>query len=39
VTLEPPRLTLLEGAGLDAETINRALAELGDYRVKGPLAG
>ncbi|MEZ2409443.1 heavy-metal-associated domain-containing protein [Bosea sp. RCC_152_1] len=39
VTLEPPRLTLPQGAGLDAETINRALAELGDYRVKGPLAG
>ncbi|TAJ31692.1 heavy-metal-associated domain-containing protein [Bosea sp. (in: a-proteobacteria)] len=33
VTLEPPRLTLPEGATLDAETINRRLAELGDYRV------
>ncbi|SIQ77734.1 heavy-metal-associated domain-containing protein [Bosea sp. TND4EK4] len=32
VTLEPPRLTLPEGATLDAETINRRLAELGDYR-------
>ena len=33
VTLEPPRLTLPEGATIDAETINRRLAELGDYRV------
>jgi copper chaperone len=39
VTLEPPRLTLPQGARLDAETLNRALAELGDYRVQGPLAG
>lgn len=39
VTLEPPRLTLPAGADLDAEAINRALAELGEYRVKGPVAG
>ncbi len=39
VTLDPPRLTLPEGATLDAEAINRKLAELGDYRVKGPMAG
>lgn len=38
VTLDPPRLTLPEGASLDAEAINKALAEFGDYRVKGPLA-
>jgi len=39
VTLDPPRLTLPEGAKLDAEALNRKLAELGDYRAKGPLAG
>jgi len=39
VTLDPPRLTLPQGATLDADTINRKLAELGDYRAKGPLAG
>ncbi|MBN9443464.1 heavy-metal-associated domain-containing protein [Bosea sp. (in: a-proteobacteria)] len=38
VTLDPPRLTLPQGAGLDAGTINKALAQLGDYRVRGPLA-
>ena len=38
VTLDPPRLTLPDGAKLDAEAINKALAELGDYRAK-PLAG
>lgn len=38
VTLEPPRLTLPEGTTLDVETINRRLAELGDYRVTA-LAG
>ena len=38
VTLDPPRLTLPEGTALNAETINKALAELGDYRAKGPLA-
>ncbi len=37
VTLDPPRLTLPEGVSLEAATINRALAELGDYRAKGPL--
>lgn len=34
VTLDPPRLTLPEGATLDAAAINNALAPLGDYRVK-----
>jgi copper chaperone len=34
VTLDPPRLTLPEGAVLDATAINAALAPLGDYRVK-----
>ncbi len=38
VTLEPPRLTLPEGAAIDAEAINKALAEYGDYRAT-PLAG
>ena len=38
VTLDPPRLTLPEGAALDAATLNRALAELGDYRVRESLA-
>ncbi|CAH1677241.1 Copper chaperone CopZ [Hyphomicrobiales bacterium] len=38
VTLDPPRLTLPAGTGLDAEAINRALAPLGDYRTK-PLPG
>lgn len=38
VTLDPPRLTLPEGVSLDAEAINRALAQLGDYRAVGPLA-
>ena len=38
VTLEPPRLTLPDGANLDAEAINQALAKLGDYRVEGPPA-
>ena len=38
VPLEPPRLTLPEGVKLDAETINKALAEMGDYRAR-PLAG
>lgn len=37
VTLDPPRLTLPNGTGLDAAAINTALAALGDYRVK-PLA-
>lgn len=37
VTLDPPRLTLPEGVSLDAEAINKALAEFGDYRAK-PLA-
>ena len=32
VTLDPPRLTLPEGATLTAEMINERLAELGDYR-------
>lgn len=36
VTLDPPRLTLPEGAALDAATINAALAPLGDYRVRAP---
>jgi copper chaperone len=36
VTLDPPRLTLPEGAALDAAAINAALAPLGDYRVKAP---
>lgn len=39
VTLEPPRLTVPEGVAVDIATINAALAGLGDYRVKGPLAG
>ncbi|KPH75553.1 heavy-metal-associated domain-containing protein [Bosea vaviloviae] len=34
VTLDPPQLTLPEGAALDAAAINAALAPLGDYRVK-----
>ncbi len=34
VTLDPPRLTLPEGAALDAAAINAALTPLGDYRVK-----
>ncbi|MDX3808775.1 hypothetical protein ACXIUS_14670 [Bosea thiooxidans] len=38
VTLDPPRLMVPEGAALEAATLNKALAELGDYRVKGPLA-
>lgn len=38
VTLEPPRLTLPDDLHIDAETINRALAQLGDYRATGPLA-
>ena len=38
VTLDPPRLTLPEGVTLDVETINQALARLGDYRAR-PLAG
>ena len=37
VTLDPPRLTLPEGTKLDAEAINKALAEFGDYSAK-PLA-
>ena len=37
VTLDPPRLTLPESAKLDAEAINKALAEFGDYRATGPL--
>ena len=37
VTLDPPRLTLPEGAKLDAEAINKALAEFGDYSAR-PLA-
>ncbi len=37
VTLDPPRLTLPKGAELDAEALNRKLAELGDYRAEGPL--
>ncbi|MGX1742615.1 heavy-metal-associated domain-containing protein [Bosea sp. NPDC055353] len=37
VTLDPPRLILPEGAKLEAEAINKALAEFGDYRVR-PLA-
>lgn len=32
VTLDPPRLTLPEGASLTEETLNSKLAELGDYR-------
>lgn len=36
VTLEPPRLTLPETATVDAEAIDRRLAELGDYRVTPP---
>ncbi|KRE00107.1 hypothetical protein ASE63_08400 [Bosea sp. Root381] len=39
VTLDPPRLTLPEGAALDAGAINAALAPLGDYRVKPAQAG
>ena len=39
VTLDPPRLTLPEGAALDAAAINAALAPLGDYRVKAAAAG
>lgn len=38
VTLDPPRLTLPEGAALDAAAINAALMPLGDYRVR-PAAG
>ncbi|SDG01574.1 heavy-metal-associated domain-containing protein [Bosea robiniae] len=38
VTLDPPRLSLPEGVSLDAEAINKALAELGDYSAK-PLTG
>lgn len=34
VTLDPPRLTLPEGAALDAAAINAVLAPLGEYRVK-----
>lgn len=34
VTLDPPRLTLPEGASLDADAINAALTPLGQYRVK-----
>lgn len=37
VTLDPPRLTLPEGAALDAAAINAVLAPLGDYRVKAPV--
>lgn len=37
VTLDPSRLALPEGLDLDTETLNKALAELGDYRAK-PLA-
>lgn len=37
VTLDPPRLTLPEGATLDAAAINATLAPLGDYRAKEPL--
>ncbi|WP_336814234.1 heavy-metal-associated domain-containing protein [Bosea sp. MMO-172] len=37
VTLDPPRLTLPEGIKLDAEALNEALAEFGDYRATGPL--
>jgi len=37
VTLDPPRLTLPEGTKLDAEAINKALSEFGDYSAK-PLA-
>lgn len=37
VTLDPPRLTFPEGANIDAAAINKTLAELGDYRVKGPV--
>lgn len=38
VTFDPPQLTLPDGVTLDAEAINRALAQLGDYRAQGPLA-
>jgi copper chaperone CopZ len=38
VTLDPPRLVLPDGAAVDAETINRRLAQLGDYRV-APING
>lgn len=34
VTLDPPRLTLPDGAALDAAAINQVLAPLGDYRAK-----
>ena len=38
VTLDPPRMTLPEGAVLDAAAINAALTPLGDYRVKAAAA-
>ena len=38
VTLDPPRMTLPEGAALDAAAINAALTPLGDYRVRAPAA-
>jgi copper chaperone CopZ len=32
VTLEPPRATFSDGAAVSLETINAALAKIGDYR-------
>jgi copper chaperone len=32
VTLEPPRATFSEGADVSLETVNAALAKIGEYR-------
>ncbi len=38
VTLDPPRLTLPEGVALDVGAINAALAKMGEWKARGPLA-